>query len=138
MAILPSQHPPTPPDNDDHDLQDGFNQLLQHNARAQHPSDQYNMSHTPYVQSSNTSYTTPEPDLGGQWYVDQYGNQSWMLPDQLTRVADPQYVSAIWAGLQKMTHKVKDGYGQPIYHGHQNAIYQGHPLPQQQLVRLNP
>jgi len=93
MATLASQHPPTPPDLDSHELQDGFHRLLQHNARTPHQPNQYAMDHDSYVPSSTTSYTTPEPDFGGQWYVDQYGNESFMYPDQVSRGGDIQYVS---------------------------------------------
>jgi len=93
MATLASQHPPTPPDLDSHELQDGFHRLLQHNARTPHQPNQYAMDHDSYVPSSTTSYTTPEPDFGGQWYVDQYGNECFMYPDQVSRGGDIQYVS---------------------------------------------
>ncbi|KAK4692617.1 hypothetical protein P7C71_g4623, partial [Lecanoromycetidae sp. Uapishka_2] len=91
MATLASQNPLTPPDIEGHELQDGFHQLLQHNARTPHQSNKYALDQGSYLPSSNPSYTTPETDFGGQWYMDQYGNQSFMYPDQVSRGGDIQY-----------------------------------------------
>ena len=94
MATLPSQHPPTPPDVDGHQADDdGIGQLLQNNTAGQLQPTSLQMARTPYLPSSTTSYATPEPEFG-QWYEDQYGNKSFMLPSQADAGREPKYVSS--------------------------------------------
>ena len=90
VATMANQHPPTPPEVEGHELQDGFHQLLQHNARSQHQPNGYSIDNASYIPSGNT-YNTPEPELG-QWFVDQYGNRSFMYHNQNNLGGDIQYV----------------------------------------------
>jgi hypothetical protein len=85
-----NQHPPTPPEVVGHELQDGFHQLLQHNNRNQQQPYGYSIDNGSYITSGNT-YNTPEPELG-QWFVDQYGNRSFMYHSQNNPGSDIQYV----------------------------------------------
>lgn len=87
---MANQHPPTPPEVQGRELQDGFHQLLQHNARSQHQPNGYSIDSASYIPSGNT-YNTSEPELG-QWFVDQYGNRSFMYHNQNNLGGDIQYV----------------------------------------------
>ena len=89
---MANQHPPAPPEVERHELQDGFHQLLQHNSRSQHQPNGFSIDNGSYMPSANT-YGTPEPELG-QWFVDQYGNRSFMYQTQNGLGGDMQYVSS--------------------------------------------
>lgn len=86
--------PPTPPDIDGAELHEGFHQLLQHNAGGQTQQGPHVLGHSPYVQSRPTAtYSTPEPELEGQWYFDQYGDKRLVYNDHGNLVEEVQYVS---------------------------------------------
>ena len=88
---MAKQTPPTPPDVDGRELQDGFHQLMQHNTKTQHQANAYAGDSGAYV-TSGSSYNTPEPEAG-QWYMDQYGNRTFMYHNQNPIAGDVQYVS---------------------------------------------
>ncbi len=88
--------PPTPPDVDGTELQDGFHQLLQHNAGSQPQPGAQALGNSPYMQSRPTVlYDTPEPESEGQWYLDQYGEKRLVYNDQGNLVEEVQYVSQL-------------------------------------------
>ena len=87
---MAKQIPPTPPDINGHELQDGFHQIMQHNAKNQQQSHAYTGDNGVYAASGN-AYNTPEPEAG-QWYMDQYGNRTYMYHNQHHMAGDVQYV----------------------------------------------
>ena len=130
--------PPTPPELNSQELQDGFDQLLQHNARGQPQTDSFAFDHGPYMPGPAAPFTTPEPEQG-QWYADQYGNKSFLYHDQRNPSGDLQFVSrALESTVEKMnrTNSEQDGYGQPAYNIHRGGPYHNLSVPQQQHVRF--
>lgn len=88
--------PPTPPDVDGTELHDDFHQLLQHNAGSQPLSGTQLLGNSPYTQSRSTAlYNTPEPELEGQWYLDQYGEKRFVYNDHGNLLEEVQYVSQL-------------------------------------------
>lgn len=84
--------PPTPPEMDGQELQEGIHQLLQHNSGHQAQTEHYPLDNGSYIPGPAVPFTTPEPEQGG-WYKDQFGNKNYMYHDQVNLGAELQIVS---------------------------------------------
>ncbi len=86
--------PPTPPETDGQELQDGFHQLVQHNARSQPQPESYPFDNGSYIPGPPAPFTTPESEPGA-WYMDHLGNRSYLLHGQGNRGGEMAFVSCV-------------------------------------------
>ena len=85
--------PPTPPEMNGQEAQQGLHQFFQQNGRNQAQSEHYRLDDGSYMPDQTIPFTTPEPEQRG-WYTDQFGNKNYLYHDQVNLGANIQFVSA--------------------------------------------